>query len=203
MKRGIKIALWIFVGVPAIFIIGFVVLGIVLPDDETTGESVVIEESAANEMTEEEKLEERRARSPWGYSEERDKMDDGEVNYTATIVSTSKIEMQGVPGGAWGKFQVKNIDGKNRVFLALHGANIANEYAGEYVRIKFGDKSAKKYDYTLILTNNELTSQVEILDAKKIIKKIKKYDDMKIEFPVYQGERELLEFNIFGFEWDH
>lgn len=188
VSAGIYIAIWL--------VLGFIG-GALSTDDPSTSEAV--ETSVAQPANQVETVKEP---DNWEYYEKKDEMSD-EVLYIASCVSTNMHEFDfPYNGGSYLYLKIRNMNGKNDVFLQISKGQIMTSISGsEYVRFKFDGGEPIKYSFSS--SSDGDPTYAFINQSNALIKKIKAAKDIKIDIPMFQEGRPVFNFDVSGLKWDH
>ncbi|MDR2224081.1 MAG: hypothetical protein LBE34_15300 [Flavobacteriaceae bacterium] len=140
-------------------------------------------------------------KSKWSYGQEDDKME-GTTNYFATLESTNKPKFKfPYNGGATLSLTVRNMEGKNDVYLYLDKGQIPiSIYNSESIKFKFDDGKAINYSYSS--ATGAMNSYAFFSKNKELITKIKAAKKIMIEVPVFDEGKVVFEFDAEGLVWD-
>lgn len=196
----IKIFAYILAGFFGLFILTAVIAGIFSSNTDSADKTT---ETFSNEYQKED-LKPDQPKTPtylWQYSESTDEMDN-KKNFFAVITSDNKLNFDfPYDGGSSGYITIRNMDGKNSVAISIEkGQFMSNFNDSEYIRIKFDDNELEKYSFDEAADGS--SDYIFPRQSLKLISKIKKSKNIKIEAPFYNEGRQVLNFTTEGLIWD-
>ena len=194
-KRGLSVAVYL-----SVWIISLILGNVLSPKGETVNnvndtEVVVseVEETVAPPKKEEPKN--------WKYSETVDEMTDL-TNYFAECVSVNTHDFKfpykkNTPMYIY----VRNMNGKNDLYLYIDAQVMTSLFGDEYIRIKFDDGELMTVPYN---SSTDGSSKYAFPQrSTTLINKIKNAKKVKIDIPMYNEGRCVFDFNVEGLVWEH
>lgn len=138
----------------------------------------------------------------WQYYEKKDEMSEKTL-YLASCISTNTHDFDfPYKGGSYLSLNVRNMDGKNDVFLQISKGQVMSSYSSnEYVRFKFDGGEPVTYYFNSSSDGDH--TYAFLVQANSLIKKIKGAKEIKIDIPIYKEGRPVFNFDVTGLQWNH
>jgi hypothetical protein len=138
--------------------------------------------------------------SSWQYQTEVDKMTGKEIKFAYTY-STNTLNFDfPYQGGTTGQLLIRRIKGVTDVALQIDkGQFMSNLMGDEHLRVRFDDGPVNNWGFANAADGS--SNIVFPSNAQKFVKSVKKAKKLMIEAPYFNEGRQVLEFDIVGFEW--
>lgn len=142
-------------------------------------------------------------KSPWTASEQTDEMS-GDVFYFNETKSLNEIEFTfPYQGGSTFGLTVRGKAGQTpEVILTVSKGQFMTSLSGsEYLRLKFDEEEVIKVTYNSAADGSAET--IFLNSTSMVLKKLAAAKKLKVEAPFFQDGRQIIEFDVDGFTWEH
>ncbi|MBC9915313.1 hypothetical protein [Chitinophaga varians] len=197
MKKGLKIFLYVFIG---LVVLGFIANLTDKKKKVSATTTTTPEGSPTSTEEKKEPVEEKKA-SAWAYNEEEDKMT-SKKKYFAQVDAKELLEFDfPYNGGSTATLLLRNKDGENNILLMVSKGQFMSSVTGGAVKVRFDENPPMT-----IQTSSPSDGSAKTLflsKEKSLIANLKKAKKVLIEAEFFQSGLRQMEFDVAGLNWEH